>query len=539
MWYKRLETISCKRHRVIRVGLLAAILFAVQAAVSIHHAPIALAGGSGPIIHWNSSMIYAGENNGYPWGPVGENASIEGDNYPANQQYRLVLVQGNSNNDATLCKSPVATVGTATSSSTGQFYQNFSWPVAAGQVNKEYSICTILTADGSVASSKDDGPFTVLTSSPPVIDISSTSVAAGGTVTVTGHNWVPPQSVNINIAGCADCEPGNTEVGTVTAHSTGLNDGSFSVVMTIPANTKAANYVVDALTQSGMDANHTTGVKHLAITSAAPIATAATTPTVTATTAATTTPVATVTPTAIPGGNNTGSNNGSDSGSNGLAIGLFAVLGLLVLAIAGVVVFMLMQRSAARRKTSSGASSNYGQTPFGGPISNGGYPMQQGGPISNADYPMQQVGPISNAGYPMQQGSHGQYGQAAGAVPGYNNQAQPSNYPANNYGQTVQQFGSSPGYGQPQLSPTPPEPMQQYGSSPNYGQSMPQQPAQQGWSSPAHNQYMAPNGYNDATVANVALCANCGLPLAPDEPRCSRCGMPVGTHNSSTSNWGR
>src|SRR5207245_5816772 len=177
-----------------------------------------------------------------------------------------------------------------------------------------------------------------------VTAISAPSRAACGTITNTRNNWMTPQSVNINIAGCADCEPGNTELGTVTSHSAGLNDGSFSVVMTIPANTKAANYVVNALTQSGMDANHTTGVKHLAITSAAPIATAATTPTVTATTAATTTPVATVTPTAIPGGNNTGSNNGSDSGSNGLAIGLFAVLGLLVLAIAGVVVFMLMQR---------------------------------------------------------------------------------------------------------------------------------------------------------------------------------------------------
>ncbi|MFL5691007.1 MAG: hypothetical protein ACJ795_04310, partial [Ktedonobacteraceae bacterium] len=429
---------------------------------------------------------------------------------------------------ATLCKSPVATVGTATSSGAGQFYQNFSWPAAAGQVNKTYSICAIRLADGSVASSKDDGPFTVLTSSPPVIDISSTSVAAGSTVTITGHNWVPPQAVNINIAGCADCEPGNTEVATVTTHSTGLNDGSFSVVMTIPTNTKAANYVVNALTQSGMDANHTTGVKHLTITATALAAspTTAATPTVTATAAATTTPVSTVTPTAIPGGNNTGSNNGSDSGNNGLAIGLFAALGLLVLAIAGVVVFMLMQRSAAQRKASSKQPNNYGQTPSGGPISNGGFSMQQGGPISNA-------------GYPMQQSGHRQYGQAAGSFPGYNNQVQASNYSANNYGQPAQQFGSSPGYGQPQLSPTPPQIAQQYGSAPNYGQSMPQQTAQQGWSSPAHNQYMAPNGYNDATVANVALCANCGLPLAPHEPRCSHCGMPAGAGNPSTSNWGR
>src|SRR5258708_10778673 len=187
----------CKRHRVLGVGLLAGILFAVQSAVSIHHPPIALAGGSGPIIHWNSSMIYVGENNGYPWGPVGENASVKGENYPANQQYRLVLIQGDSNNDATLCKSPVATVGTATSNSAGQFYQNFLWPVAAGQVNKGYTICAILIAGCSRANSKDDGPFPVLTSRHPIMDISSTSVAAGGTITVTGHNWVPPQAVNI------------------------------------------------------------------------------------------------------------------------------------------------------------------------------------------------------------------------------------------------------------------------------------------------------------------------------------------------------
>src|SRR5258708_40207860 len=91
LWYKRLEIISCKQHVLIRAGLLAAILFAVQAAVSIHHAPIPLAGGGGPIIHWNSSMIYAAENNAYPWGPVGENASFKSDTYPPNHHSTLYL----------------------------------------------------------------------------------------------------------------------------------------------------------------------------------------------------------------------------------------------------------------------------------------------------------------------------------------------------------------------------------------------------------------------------------------------------------------
>ncbi len=344
LWHKRLEIISCKRHVLIWASLLATLLFAAQAAVSMPHAPIARAAGSGPIIHWNASMIYAGENNGNPWGPVGENASVQGVNFPANQQFRLVLVQGDSNNDAALCHSPVATVGSATSNSAGQFYQNYSWPAAAGQVNKAYSICAIKAADGSVASSKDDGPFTVLASSPPVINISPASVAAGSTVTVTGHNWVPPQQVNINIAGCADCEPGNTEVTSVTAHSTGLNDGSFSIVVTIPASTKAANYVVNAQTQSGMDANYISGVKHLTITAAAPAATSTTAPTSTPTAAATTTPVSTVTPTAVPGANNTGSNNGSDSSNSGPMLALLVALSLLLLAIAAVVVMDNMGR---------------------------------------------------------------------------------------------------------------------------------------------------------------------------------------------------
>ena len=57
----------------------------------------------------------------------------------------------------------------ATTDSSGKFAQNFSWPVAAGQVNKEYSICAARATDGNIVSHRDDGPFTVLAASPPVI----------------------------------------------------------------------------------------------------------------------------------------------------------------------------------------------------------------------------------------------------------------------------------------------------------------------------------------------------------------------------------
>src|ERR1700674_1739692 len=81
----------------VRVLLLLPVVLLAMFSLALLTSPTAHAGGSGPIIHWDSSMIYAGQNNGYPWGPVGENASVKGENYPANQQYRLVLVQGDSN----------------------------------------------------------------------------------------------------------------------------------------------------------------------------------------------------------------------------------------------------------------------------------------------------------------------------------------------------------------------------------------------------------------------------------------------------------
>src|SRR5438552_17435514 len=114
------------RYRYTRANVLAVILLAVLAAASLHPSAGTRAAGSGPIIHWNSSMIYAGQNNGNPWGPVGENASVNGQNFPANKQLRLILVAGDSNDTPSACKTSVATVSSVTTDSTGQFAQNFS-----------------------------------------------------------------------------------------------------------------------------------------------------------------------------------------------------------------------------------------------------------------------------------------------------------------------------------------------------------------------------------------------------------------------------
>jgi hypothetical protein len=505
----------------LALGLLVMLMMG-----NVYQSSAARAAGSGPIIHWNSSMIYAGQNNGNPWGPVGENASVNGQNFPANKQLRLILVAGDSNDTPSACKTSVATVSSVTTDSTGQFAQNFSWPVSAGEVNKEYSICAVLASDGNVVSSHDDGPFTVLAASPPVIALSASSVTAGNTLTITGHSWVPPQPVNINIAGCADCEPGNTEVASTVIDSTGLNDGSFSVSVTIPASTKTGNYVVNAFTQSGLDANYIvgSGVQHLAINGATPTATATSTATVTPTVTATVTATVAITATTLPtvtvttvASNSNTSTNDSSNGGNGPMILLFVALGVLLLAIAGVVIFMFLQRSSLGKRPSSNTLPTHahdrGQSlsPYGGPSSNPG----------NA---------IQSLQYMQQDGSHSLYGQNAqisNSLTGFGQTGgSGANYSSNQ--QTMQQYGTAYTHGE----------YEQSGPLSNGTRS-----AQQPGPASIHNeQTVAMQNYGGyGTIAgptpNLAQCRNCGSQLNPNDLHCGGCGMPV--TNPHTSMWGR
>ena len=443
-----------------------ALLLLAAMTLSISRAPLAHAGGSAAIIHWDSSMIYAGQNNGLPWGPVGETTIVHGANFSPNLNLHLAVTPGDSNPNASLCQKPNVTVqvGMVTTDASGGFTQHFSWPASAGQVNQGYSICALSASDNSIASSQDDGPFTVLTSSPPVIDLSTTTVTTGGTVTVIGHNWVPPQPVSINVAGCAACEPGNTEVTNLSTNSTGLNDGSFSVSVTIPANTKPGNYVVDALTQSGLEAYYTTGVKHLTITAVtvaptpSPTPSPSPVPSPSATTSASPTTVPSATATSSTTNTSVGSGNGSsgnnDNTSHGPLIIALVVLALILFAIAGGIVFLLMRRSSGKRST---------------------------------DHGMQ----------PLQNGQFGQYSQM-GSSPG-------------NYGQSM----SPPGYSQsmPGNVPT------QFG-----------QPMQQAGNYPPRYDHESPTQANTSLSRGVPApaCMNCGRPLKPNTPACNACGMPTG-----------
>jgi hypothetical protein len=393
------------------VNVLAVALIAMLA-ITLHLAPAvqaASSAGGGSIIHWNSNMIYAGQNNGLPWGPVGENAGVSGANFPPNQQLRLVLVAGNINNNHALCKSARATVGSVTTDGSGAFQHDFTWPAAAGQVNSEYSICGLSAADGNIVSHQDDGPFTVLSASPPTLSVSPNSVSPQGTVTFSGQNWVPPQTVTISV--------NNNAFNTIATNSSGLNSGTFSVTFTFPSSVQSGSYTFTGNTANGLLVSGTTTATITALPT--PTATVTTTATVTGTPTATdtTTPTAATNTTSTNSSNNTGNTSSGNAGQI-LLVGLIVAVVLILLAGAGLVIYMIMQRSSSQKTAPDSPPGTYGQPmPPGGPYADFGSPMQSSSSFNAYDqatqqgvtYPgsgplMQPTGPMDNYVQPMQQG---------------------------------------------------------------------------------------------------------------------------------------
>jgi hypothetical protein len=378
-------------------GALIAVLFGMMLAASIRSAPVAHGAGLGPIIHWDSTMIYPGENNGYPWGPVGERAMVHGaqfvDSAVLGQPVSLALLPGDVNHSSggspyEFCKLavPKIAIGQVGVDSSGNFDYSFTWPAAAG--SGRYSICAYNTVDGLPAGNTDDGPFDVLSSTPPRIAISRSSVGVGQSITVTGNHWTPPQAVNVYIAACADC--GGPVVVTGTAHSSGLNTGTFSITFTIPANAAPGTYVAGAIAHSVLDVGPA-GAKSVTIVGAAPTAT----PPPTATAAAT------PTSSAAGGGAGGGGNGiGGTAGGLGSATPLVLVLagaGVLLLLLVVVLVILLL----ARRGKSNPSPGVAGASPqgWGLPPMPGGNDSADGGDVYSAGGTVQQNWQVLPSGW--------------------------------------------------------------------------------------------------------------------------------------------
>src|SRR5690348_2489403 len=372
-----LTRISCIS-RIRRITYLAAsalalcTLLPILGAVALQAAPTArAAGGCGTTqacIHWDGSMIYPGQNNGNPEGPVGEHALVHGEGFLANmsQQIQLQVVKGDVNNiggqsPVEFCKlsTPKVPVGQAPVDAAGKFDFNFDWPSAAS--SSDWSICAygsdgLPVLNGNI----DDGPFRVLSANPPSITLSTNSIQPGQAITITGKNWLPAQGgIFVYIGPCADC--GGTPIVSTTLSSDA--SGNFSVSLPIASNTAPATYIASAHNTNGQGSvlDLINNGPHLTVTAAAaPTATAAPSPTATATKAATAT-----TASAGNGGGNSSSSNGA-GGNTGLLIGLAVAIVVLLAALAGILAYLATQRRNAAPSGPNGPGG-YGQ-PFGAKI---------------------------------------------------------------------------------------------------------------------------------------------------------------------------
>jgi hypothetical protein len=372
--YKRKRTRSfhadklyCQRLPIL-LTLALALLLCVAA---FSYPPLAHAGSNAnAIIYWDSTMLVPGQSSSNPEGPPDEMATAHGQNFSPNQQLDLVLVSGNINNNPAVCYANQTSVRNVKTTASGTFETSFIWPTSLNQPNQQYSICAI-TPNHISANTKDgNGPFTVLTANPPAISVSSTSISAGNTITVTGENWVPPQQVDVAVT----LGQGQSSIATASVTSNGLSSGTFTATLTIPANAASGNYIVTASTPNNLlSLAYTNGTQALTVTGSA-TPTVTTTPTVTPT--ATSTPTSSQTPSATQTAIANGLNGNSSSGGNNVLIfALLIVLAVVILGIGGVLVFILAQRK--NRLTSAGQFQSYagsgtpgmllGQGPLGEP----------------------------------------------------------------------------------------------------------------------------------------------------------------------------
>jgi hypothetical protein len=234
--------------------------------------------------------------------------------------------------------SKVTLNGATTSNATGAFNFSFAWPAAAG--SGDWSICSYDTGHAPF-NALDDGPFSVLSSSPVEVSLAKPSFQVGETLTVTGLNWLPggQRPITAYVGSCVDCATAPI----VSAATTSGADGSFTANLTIPANAALGSYFVSANGYSGLLDVGQSGSIPITIVAAVPTATTlAPTATSAATSAAT---VAATNTTATSGGAHAGGSTGSDTTT--LLIGLIAGLVVLIAALAGLIAFLATRRRAA------------------------------------------------------------------------------------------------------------------------------------------------------------------------------------------------
>jgi hypothetical protein len=214
----------------------------------------------------------------------------------------------------------------------GTFSLDTIWPDNAATVGNAYYICAIGPGTGITGLSSNT--FTI--APPATINVAPTSVAQGGQVTITGANWLPPQSITVAVV------PPAQAAMIVSAHVTSDTAGNFTITLTLPANTPAGTYSVSAIADNEPTLKMIDDRILTVTVASTPTPTVTPSPTPTPTPSPTVVPTQTSTASSTPTTVTDGTSTGGIGTSNFL---LFTLAGLgVLLVIVGIILFVLYSR---------------------------------------------------------------------------------------------------------------------------------------------------------------------------------------------------
>ncbi len=261
-------------------------------------------------------------------GHPGTKISIQGANFTSNSNVSLYTTAdpNQCNSGGTLQQFTGKPV--VTTNARGEIkIDNATWPENAGTATTAYYVCAISsTTPGEMAISQQT--FTVAQG--VTATAQPASLNPGNSVTITGDNWVPAQTLTVAIV------PNSTtgQTGTIASKRVQSGqDGHFTVTIPIAENTPAGSYALSVVADNEPTLKFAQDGLVTVNAPATPTPTPTATPTPTPTPTDTPTPTATATP--APTANSNGSGGGGGGGITTLAF-ILGGLGLLLVIIGGV-----------------------------------------------------------------------------------------------------------------------------------------------------------------------------------------------------------
>lgn len=380
---------------ILAMGLSALLLLTAVAGLAPNQSIAAAAPDLSPTATppTNSTLSLVSPSSGQ--GPVGATVTLQGSGWPSGQ------VGVGLAPSAEACTTPSTGwtnyFQTFSVGADGAFTYSFTWP-AGVDASSPYYLCA--AAGGQSASSGGiaaQQTYTVRSSQPPTLSLSSSNVEVGQPFTITGSSFYGEPTVNISI----------NNVFNQAAHPDG--NGSFIVTVT-PTASQAGNASI--LAQSPAE----NGGKPV-LTAAAQISVLG---------APTVTPAPSPTPTVAPtstsassGGTLGGGNSGGSGGDNtGLIIGLIVAIVLVLLLIGGAITFLVLRRRGGGQEFPGGPAGPGG--PGGGwggyPGSGGTGPVPQYGQGNSGHFGAAGAGGYGGSGFYPEQGAYPGSGVQIGGV---------------------------------------------------------------------------------------------------------------------------